>query len=107
MKDRVTIIILSAFLLLAVSYVQVVHKMLNDSRFLVETPSEVNNDAEEGMEKSTEENNRETDQDEDPFNLDGIIILSTESDLSSSKKESYSFGLLGFYPEIVSPPPQV
>lgn len=91
---------------MAVSYVQIFHIILNENRFLVEVASEVNNDAEEGTEKSTEENGRETDQDEDPFNAGEIILVFINNDRSCSRNESYSFGLFGFYPEIVSPPPQ-
>lgn len=106
LKDRLSILFLSGMLLIAVSYVQIFHRILNDNRFLVEVASEVSNDAEEEAEKSTEENERETDQDEDPFHAGEIILLPIKSDLSYSKNESYSFGLFGFYPEIVSPPPQ-
>lgn len=91
---------------MAVSYVQIFHIILNENRFLVEVASEVNNDGEEGTEKSTEENGRETDQDEDPFNAGEIILVFIIDDRSCSRDESYSFGLFGFYPEIVSPPPQ-
>jgi len=91
---------------MAVSYVQIFHIILNENRFLVEVASEVNNDVEEGSEKSTEENGRETDQDEDSFNTCDIILISIKNDRSSSNNERYSFGLFGFYPEIVSPPPQ-
>lgn len=106
MKDRVSILFLSALLLMAVCYVQVFHKISNHKSFLVEVSGEVNDNAEEG-EKSTEENSRETDQDEDPFNLGEMPMIASANSLLESKNENYSFGLLGYYPEIVSPPPQV
>jgi len=107
MKDRGYILFLSAFLLIAVSYGQVFHKILKDNRFLVEETSDINDDVEEGTEKSSEENTREADQDEDSFNLLDSIALSSINSLSDSNDENYLFGLSGFNPEIVSPPPQV
>jgi hypothetical protein len=105
MKDRVSILLLSTLLLMAVSYVQVFHKMLNEN-IKVEIVANVNTDAEEGAEKTSEENARETDQDEDSFKLVELIAMSAVNSLSDSRNENYSFGLLTHYPEIVSPPPQ-
>lgn len=96
----------SSLLFVTVAYTQVVHKITtkqNQSFVLTDN----NGDAEEPIEKtSSEENAREIDQDEDSFNLNETIILFNENSLSDSKNENYSFGLSGFYPEIVSPPPQ-
>jgi hypothetical protein len=104
MKDRISILFLSALLLMAVSYVQVFQKILDDPRFSVQLM--VNDDAEENTEKSAEENARETDQDEDPFRLAEIITIHSSNSLVNALNENYSFGHLGYYPEIVSPPPQ-
>jgi hypothetical protein len=107
MKERISILFLSALLLIAVSYAQVFHEILNDQYFSVKVSIDPNADAEEGSEKSNEENTRETDQDEDPFNLGEMMMTSAVNSLVENKNENYSFGLWGFYPEIVSPPPQV
>lgn len=107
MKERISLLFLSALLLIAVSYAQVFHKILNDRCFSVEISADPNGDAEEGSEKSNEENTREADQDEDPFNLDEMLMTSAANSLFENKNGNYSFGLCGFYPEIVSPPPQV
>lgn len=106
MKDRLSILFLSALLLVAVGYVQIFHKILNDNRYLIEVSSEANDGAEEEAEKSSEENSRQTDEDEDTFNLGEQLNLFNHHHLFNFTYENYSFGLLGFYPEIVSPPPQ-
>jgi hypothetical protein len=90
---------------MAVSYVQIFHKM-SDKNIRLEAATDLNADAEEGAEKTSEENSRETDQDEDSFKLVEIIAMSATNSLSSSRNQNYSFGLLTHYPEIVSPPPQ-
>jgi hypothetical protein len=100
-------LVLSTLLLLAVSYVQVFQKISNTDRSALVIANDANDDAEQSTDKSSEENSRETDQDEDPFKLSEIVILSPEELISTSNSEDYSFGLLGYYPEIVSPPPQV
>jgi hypothetical protein len=96
----------SSLLFVTVAYTQVLHKIITkQNHSFVLTDS--NGDAEEPIEKtSSEENAREIDQDEDSFNLNETIIPYNENSLSNSKNENYSFGLSGFYPEIVSPPPQ-
>jgi hypothetical protein len=106
MKDRVSILFLSVLLLMAVSYVQIFHK-ISDENIRVEAATDLNTDAEEGAEKTSEENSRETDQDEDSFKLVEIIGLSAINSNAGSKNVHYSYGLLTHYPEIVSPPPQV
>ncbi len=106
MIDRNFIFLLSTLLLIAVSYVQVFHKISNQQSLLVEFNDDFSDNAEEG-EKSTEENARETDQDEDPFNLAEMTMLASSNYLAPSKNENYFFGHFGYYPEIVSPPPQV
>lgn len=106
MKDRVSILLLSVLLLMAVSYVQIFHKM-SDENIHVETTTDLNSDAGEGEEKTSEENSRETDQDEDSFKLVEIIALSAANSHAGYRNLNYSFGLLTHYPEIVSPPPQV
>jgi hypothetical protein len=106
MKDRSSILLLSVLLLIAVSYKQVFYKILNDQRFLIPVSVDMNGDAEEGLENSTEENTREADQDEDPFGLGEMMMVSFESAAVNSKFLNYSIALLGYYPEIVSPPPQ-
>lgn len=107
MKNRIYILFISSLLFVTVAYTQVLHKIItkqNHSFVLTDT----NGDAEEPIEKtSSEENTREIDQDEDSFNLNETIMLSIENSLSDSKNQNYSFGMSGFYPEIVSPPPQV
>jgi hypothetical protein len=105
MKDRVSILLLSLLLLLAVSYVQIFHKM-SDEITRVEAAADLNTDAEEGAEKTSEENSRETDQDEDSFKLVEITSLSVVNSHAGSRNANYSYGLLTHYPEIVSPPPQ-
>jgi hypothetical protein len=106
MKDRISILFLSVLLLMAVSYVQVFQKILDKNRFSVEVIHDANEAAEEGAEKTGEENARETDQDEDPFRLVEMMMIASRNPVTNSKNENYSFGQLGFYPEIVSPPPQ-
>lgn len=105
MKDRASILFLSALLLFAVSYTQFVHNIVTD-RFSKEMVSEINNDAEEEAEKSSEEKTRLTDQDEDPFRMGEMMLSSSTLSAFEPKNENYSFGHLGYYPEIVSPPPQ-
>ena len=106
MKDRISMLVLSTLLLLAVSYVQVFQKISNADRSSLVIANDANDDAEQSTDKSSEENSRETDQDEDPFKVSEIVILSPRELISPSNSEGYSFGLLGYYPEIVSPPPQ-
>jgi hypothetical protein len=106
MKDRLSILIFSMLLLMAVSYVQVFQKLLIDNRFSVELLNVANDDAEENTQKTSEENARETDLDEDPFRLVEMMILAIGNLRGNSKIENYSFGHLGYFPEIVSPPPQ-
>ncbi len=91
---------------MAVSYVQVFQKLVNDKPFYVEVINNANDDAEENTQKTSEENARETDQDEDPLSINEAIIISSGNALFNLKNANYSFGLLGYYPEIVSPPPQ-
>lgn len=91
---------------MSVSYVQVFQKLVNDKPFSVEVFNNANDDAEENTQKTSEENARETDQDEDPFRINEAIIISSASTLFNLKNANYSFGQLGYYPEIVSPPPQ-
>lgn len=89
---------------MAVSYMQVFHKISNE-HIRTEATTDVNTDAEEGAENTSEEN-RETDQDEDSFKLVEKIAMSAANSLSAIRNENYSFGLLTHYPEIFSPPPQ-
>lgn len=107
MKNSFYITFVSSLLFVTVAYTQVLHKIItNQNHSFVLTDN--NGDAEEPIEKtSSEENAREIDQDEDSCDLNKTIILSIENSLSDSKNQNYSFGLSGFYPEIVSPPPQV
>jgi hypothetical protein len=106
MKNGLSILFLSIVLLMAVSYAQVVQKLLVEHRFSAELVKNVNDDAEESTQKTSEENARETDQDEDPFSINEVIIISSGSCPFNLKNPNYSFGQLGYYPEIVSPPPQ-
>lgn len=107
MKNRRHILILSALLLMAISYVQVFLKISDDNGILVEVAANMNDDAEEGAEKtSTEEQNRETDSDEDPFKLNETILTASANSDDSSKNAYHSSGPATHYPEIVSPPPQ-
>ena len=106
MKDRLPILIFSMLLLIAVSYVQVFQKLMAGSNFSVELINDTHDDAEENTQKTTEENTRETDQDEDPFRLNESIIIFLVKHRAGSKNANYSIGYLGYYPEIVSPPPQ-
>lgn len=106
MKDRISILFLSVLLLLAVSYVQVFQKFIDDHRFSVEVIHDANDAAEEGAEKTAEENARESDQDEDPFRLVEMMMIASGNPFTNSMIGNYSFGQLSFYPEIVSPPPQ-
>jgi hypothetical protein len=107
MKNRLSIVFLSTLLLMAVTYVQVVQKFIVDHHFSTELINNVNDDAEENTQKTSEENSRETDQDEDPFSVNEAIMISSVSSGFNLKDVNYSFGQLGYYPEIVSPPPQV
>lgn len=107
MKNRGYILILSSLLLIAVSYGQVFHKILKDNRLLIEQTFDTTDDVEEGNENSSEENSREADQDEDPFSIHESMILSCNISLADPHSENYLFGLSGFDPEIVSPPPQL
>ncbi len=91
---------------MSVSYIQVVQKFMVDHPFSIEVVNNVNDDAEENTQKTSEENSRETDQDEDPFSINDAIIISSGSSPFNLKNANYSFGQLGYYPEIVSPPPQ-
>lgn len=104
MKDRLSILFLSVLLLIAVSYVQIFHKM-SDENIRVEAAIDLNADAEEKAEKTSEENSRETDQDEDSLKLEIIALLAVNPH-AATKNVNYSFGLLKHYREIVSPPPQ-
>ncbi len=106
MKDRISLLIFSTLLLIAVSYVQVFQKIMVDNNFSVVLIHDTNDDAEENTQKTAEENTRETDQDEDPFSINEAIIISSGSARFNLKNANYSFGQLGYYPEIVSPPPQ-
>lgn len=92
---------------MAISYVQVFLKISDDNGILVEVAANMNDDAEEGAEKtSTEEQNRETDSDEDPLKLNETILTASANSDDSSKNAYHSSGPATHYPEIVSPPPQ-
>jgi hypothetical protein len=103
MKKHFLLICLSGLLLITVSYVQILHKILVKEGV---TNTVLTDCGEEPIEKSSEENTRETDQDEDPFRIGEMMMVSSENSQINSKNENYSLGLLGYYPEIVSPPPQ-
>jgi hypothetical protein len=106
MRNRLTILLLTTLLLAAVSYGHVFQKMVEGKRIVISVINDTNGDAEENTEKSSEENPRETDQDEDPLKLNDLMAVSFASASSILKNGDYSLGLFGFYPEIVSPPPQ-
>ncbi len=107
MKVRIYMLLLSALLLGAVSYVQIFQKIVDDRCSSMQIINDTNDDAEEGADNTSEENSREIDQDEDSFNpLESLVFLSTCL-VSELKNDAYSFGLLRYYPEIVSPPPQI
>jgi hypothetical protein len=106
MKNRLYILLLNTLLLIAVCYVQVLQKFMVDHPFSIEFVHDVNDDAEENTQKTSEENSRETDLDEDPFSINEAMIISSGQFRVSSKSVNYSFGQPGYYPEIVSPPPQ-
>lgn len=105
MKGRITILFLSLLLLLAVGYAQVVQKLMADHHFSVNIINDVNDEAEENNQEASEES-RETDQDEDPFSINDAMIISSGSSTVNLKNANYSLGQVGYYPEIVSPPPQ-
>jgi len=106
MNNRLYSLLLSALLLAMVGYVQVFQDFFDDSSYSVALISDTNDDAEEGAQKTSEENASELDQDEDPIKLVEILILSSLNSGVNSKIECYSLGHFGYYPEIVSPPPQ-
>lgn len=106
MKDRLSILIFSTLLLMAVSYGQVIQKLMVDNNFSKEFVNDVNDDAEENTQKTSEENSRESDLDEDPFSINDDVLVSLNRSHLNLKNTNYSFGQFGYYPEIVSPPPQ-
>jgi hypothetical protein len=106
MKRRVSILFLSTLLLLSGSFLQVIQKLMDDNHYTIELVNDGNDDAEENTQKTSEENARETDLDEDPFSIDESIVISSDGSLFSLKNADYSFGQVGYFPEIVSPPPQ-
>jgi len=101
MKIRFHIILLASLLLFTVSSAPTIYRVITKASPLV-----INDFGEEVPEKSSEETSRETDQDEDPFNFGELIVISVTNSLAISKSVRYPLGLLGYYPEIVSPPPQ-
>ena len=102
MKMRFNILCVSGILLLTIGYTQILDRIVMTDL----TCKVMNDSSEEPIEKSSEENNRTTDQDEDPFWISEITITSPESLPPSTKSESYIFGISSHYPEIVAPPPQ-
>ena len=105
MKDRIYILLLSVLLLTAIGYVHVFQKIVEDKSFA--NVKDINDEAEENTEKSSEESSREIDQDEDPLKLNETLTMSLRSVISISKNGHYSLGITGYYPKIVSPPPQI
>jgi hypothetical protein len=103
MKIRFHIILLASLLLFTVSYAPVIYRVIAN---ISPTGLVINDCGEEIPEKSSDETSRETDQDEDPFSFGQLMVISDTNTLAISKNERYSLGLLGYYPEIVSPPPQ-
>jgi uncharacterized ion transporter superfamily protein YfcC len=106
MKERISVLLLSVLLLTAVGYVHVFQKIVEDKSFSYAAIEDTNEEAEENTEKSSEESSRETDQDEDPLKFHEVMTVSLISSVSISKIGHYSLGITGYYPEIVSPPPQ-
>jgi hypothetical protein len=107
MKDRIYILLLSALLLGAVSYVQVFQKIVGGRYSCMQVINDASDDAEEGSDNTSEENSREIDQDEDAFNSSESLVLLSSFLVSGLKNDTYSFSRLRYYPEIVSPPPQI
>ncbi len=105
MKDRLSIFLLSALLLVTISYVQVFQKILADHGSSAVVFSGLNDDTEENPENTSEENANETDQDEAAIRMDDMMVLFV-SFLDQSKTEIFCFNWISHYPEIVSPPPQ-
>jgi hypothetical protein len=103
MRGRLRVVLLG-LLLIAVSYSQVFDKITTERGIEVLYS---NADTEEPVKKSTsEENIREIDQDDGPITYGLAHLKSDASALDISKNGNYSFGHLGYYPEIVAPPPQ-
>ncbi len=103
MRDGLCVM-LSGLLLIAVSYSQVFDKIATERGIEV---LDSNADTEEPVKKSSsEENIREIDQDDCPITYGLSHLKSGASALYICKNGNYSFGHLGYYPEIVAPPPQ-
>jgi len=107
MKDRISVLLLSVLLLTAVGYVHVFQKIVEDKSFSYAAVKDTNEEAEENTEKSSEESSRETDQDEDPLKFHEAMTMILSSSVSISRNGYYSPGIPGYYPKIVSPPPQI
>lgn len=106
MKNRRHVLFLSALLLFAIGYGQVFLKISKNLSSFVEISSKMNNEAGERAEKTSGEESRESDTDEDSFRLNEIKQTSFANSGDSSKKSHHSSRLSTYYPEIVSPPPQ-
>lgn len=97
--------VLALLLLTAVGYVHVFQKMVDENLITV-VIYDGNDDAEESSEKPSEENPRETDKDEDPLKLNDLLAISFRSTPFGLQNHYYSHSFSGYFPEIVSPPPQ-
>jgi hypothetical protein len=106
MKNRRHVLFLSALLLFTIGYEQVFLKISGDNSSLVKISSKINSEAEEGAEKTSGEENRESDADEDSFKLNEMMQTSFAYSGDSCKNVHHSSRLSTYYPEIVSPPPQ-
>lgn len=102
MKQRFYLIFISSLLLLTVSYTQILSKIIvkeNIINFVVTDSSE------EPKEKSSEENERDADPDDDSFRLKEMIVL-TSNGVVGSEIAYLTINLPGHHREIPSPPPQ-
>lgn len=106
MKTQKHILMISGLLLLVICYTQVFHKIIANQGYSFVVINDTDN-AEEPLEKTTtEENTNETDQDEDPFRHVEMMNMAIGNPPMNLKIENYSVCQFGYYPEIVSPPPQ-
>ncbi len=103
MKNRFYLFFISGLLLITVSYAQILYKVIVKENIINTIPADC---GEESAENSSEENTRETDQDEDAFRLIEMILTDSSLSLRCSKKDYSPIDPSGHNPEILLPPPQ-
>jgi len=103
MKNRFYLVFISGLLLITVSYTQILYKAIVKENIINTIPADC---GEESAENSSEENTRETDQDEDVFRLIEMILTDSSLSLRCSKNDYSPIDTSGHNPEILLPPPQ-